>query len=150
MRRYLAVGLDCYLCLLAVGLLTPPGLGSAGAGRAVALLAGQVLVLSFANQVLLTMAFRASAGKLIMGVRVVRLPDAGRPGFRRLVVRWLYGLLWLPLQPWRLLGRPGAARPPERSASCPAKPHEDLAGVRQVRRSDMRCHRAAAAAGRTG
>ncbi len=143
MRRFLAVGLDCYLCLLAVGLLVRSCLDSGGTGRAVALLAVQLIALSFANQVLLTMAVRASAGKLIMGVRVIRLPDAGRPGFRPLVLRWLYGLLWLPTLPWRRLGAPAAVRPPECSPGRPAEPHEDLAGVRQVRRSDLLSYRAA-------
>lgn len=147
MRRYLAVGLDSYLCLLAVGLLVRSCLNSGGTGHAVALLVVQSVALSFANQVLLTMAVRASAGKLIMGVRVIRLPDAGRPGFRLLVLRWLYGLLWLPRQPWRRLrgaaaaGAPGRApgRAPDRRSEAP----EDLAGVRQVRRSDLRSYRAA-------
>lgn len=125
-RRYLAVGLDCYLCLLVVGLLVHSCLGSpgAGAGRTAAVLVGQLTVLSFANQVLLTMAVRASAGKLIMGVRVIRLPDAGRPEFRRLVVRWLYGLLWLPLQPWHHLRRAATAEPPppERLGGGPRPP----------------------------
>ncbi|MFF9084198.1 RDD family protein [Streptomyces rubiginosohelvolus] len=144
MRRYLAVGLDAYLCLLAVGLLVRSCLASGGTGRAIALLVVQLIVLSFANQVLLTMAVRASAGKLIMGVRVIRLPDAGRPGFRRLVLRWLYGLLWLPLQPWRRLRGPAVAGGgPERPAGRPVEPYEDLAGVRQVRRSDLRSYRAA-------
>lgn len=152
-RRYLAVGLDCYLCLLVVGLLVHSCLGApgAGAGRTAAVLVGQLTVLSFANQVLLTMAVRASAGKLIMGVRVIRLPDAGRPEFRRLVLRWLYGLLWLPLQPWHHLRRTAAAPPPpERLGGCPraAAQHTDLAGVRQVHRSDLRYYREAVA-GRT-
>ncbi|WP_241192691.1 RDD family protein [Streptomyces sp. ADI96-02] len=154
----MAVGLDCYLCQLVVGLLVHScldaagaGLGAVGAGRTVAALACQLLVLSFANQVLLTMAVRASAGKLIMGLRVIRLPDAGRPGFRRLVLRWLYGLFWLPLQPWyRLRGaRPGGERPVERPGGCRVEGPEDLAGVRQVRHSDLRYYRAATA-GRTG
>ncbi|NDZ61904.1 hypothetical protein G3I47_32375, partial [Streptomyces anulatus] len=115
MRRYLAVGLDSYLCLLAVGLLVRSCLNSGGTGRAVALLVVQLVALSFANQVLLTMAVRASAGKLIMGVRVIRLPDAGRPGFRLLVLRWLYGLLWLPRQPWRRIRGRAAAGGPERA-----------------------------------
>ncbi|MFJ6613222.1 RDD family protein [Streptomyces sp. NPDC091289] len=150
MRRYLAVGLDAYLCLLAVGLLVRSCLNAGGAGRAVALLVVQLIALSFANQVLLTMAVRASAGKLIMGVRVIRLPDAGRPGFRRLVLRWLYGLLWLPRQPWRRLRGPSAPPPAERPPGRPAEVHEDLAGVRQVRRSDLRYYRAAVEEERTG
>ncbi|MEV1047025.1 RDD family protein [Streptomyces sp. NPDC049916] len=150
MRRYLAVGLDCYLCLLVVGLLVRSPLHSGRAGQEVALLLVQLVALSFANQVLLTMAVRASAGKLIMGVRVIRLPDAGRPGFRPLVVRWLYGLLWLPLQPWYRLRAPStAAHAQERPAGCPAEPLEDLAGVRQVLHRDLRHYRAAVA-GRAG
>lgn len=149
MRRYLAVGLDAYLCLLAVGLLVRSCLNAGGAGHSVGgaghaatLLVAHLIALSFANQVLLTMAVRASAGKLIMGVRVIRLPDAGRPGFRRLVLRWLYGLLWLPRQPWRRLRGSAAPSPAERPPGRPAEAHEDLAGVRQVRRSDLRCYRA--------
>ncbi|MFE6772478.1 RDD family protein [Streptomyces fimicarius] len=149
MRRYLAVGLDAYLCLLAVGLLVRSCLDSGGTGRAAALLVVQLVVLSFANQVLLTLAVRASAGKLIMGVRVIRLPDAGRPEFRRLVLRWLYGLLWLPLQPWHRLRGPASPSGPERPGGCPAEGHEDLAGVRQVLRSDLRSYRAAVAEERT-
>ncbi|MFI1222629.1 MULTISPECIES: RDD family protein [unclassified Streptomyces] len=149
MRRYLAVGLDCYLCLLPVGLLVRSCLDSGGAGRAAALLVVPLVALSFVNQVLLTMAVRASAGKLIMGVRVIRLSDAGRPGFRLLVLRWLYGLVWLPLQPWRRLRDSAAPSVPERPAGCPAEPREDVAGVRQVRRSDLRNYRAAVEA-RTG
>lgn len=143
MRRYLAVGLDAYLCLLAVGLLVRSCLHAGGTGRAIALLFVQLIALSFANQVLLTLAFRASAGKLIMGVRVIRLPDAGRPGFRLLVLRWLYGLLWLPSQPWRRLRGPAAPSGPDRPPGRPAEPYQDLAGVRQVRHSDLRSYRAA-------
>ncbi|MCX4964455.1 RDD family protein [Streptomyces sp. NBC_00654] len=159
MRRYLAVGLDSYLCLLAVGLLVRPYLDATGAGRAAALLVVQALALSFANQVLLTAAVRASAGKLIMGVRVIGLPDAGRPAFRQLVRRWLYGLFWLPFQPWRGL-RAQAGRTPDRPGAagtgatpgvlCPiadAGPqHEDLVGLRQIRHRDLLCYRAAVAA----
>ncbi|MFD9429041.1 MULTISPECIES: RDD family protein [unclassified Streptomyces] len=174
MRRYLAIGLDSYLCLLAVGLLVRAYLNAPGAGRTAVLLVGLALALSFVNQVLLTMAVRASAGKLIMGVRVIRLPDAGRPGFRLLVLRWLYGLLWLPFQPWhglraRVTGRapdrpegartgtgaganPGARAGAGAGALCTltdGSPHEDLAGIRQIRRRDLLCYRAAVAA-RTG
>ncbi|MEU2820841.1 RDD family protein [Streptomyces bacillaris] len=154
-RRYLAVGLDCYLCLLVVGLLLHSCLraADAGVGRTAVALVAQLTALSFANQVLLTMAVRASAGKLIMGVRVIRLPDAGRPEFRRLVLRWLYGLFWLPLQPWRHLRRATAGPPPrERLGGCPraAATHADLAGVRQVHRGDLRSYREAVAGGRRG
>ncbi|MCX4674671.1 RDD family protein [Streptomyces sp. NBC_01433] len=155
MRRYLAIGLDSYLCLLAVGLLVRPYLDTPGAGRTAGLLIGLALALSFANQVLLTAAVRASAGKLIMGVRVIGLPDAGRPAFRRLVRRWLYGLLWLPFRPWRGLRAHVTGRAPDRPEGAGAggpctltdgSPHEDLAGLRQIRRRDLLCYRAAVAA----
>ncbi|WP_373561287.1 hypothetical protein [Streptomyces sp. ms184] len=59
-------------------------------------------------------------------------------------IRDRYGLLWLPLQPWRRLRGPAAADGgPERPAGRPVEPYEDLAGVRQVRRSDLRSYRAA-------
>ncbi|MEK8144661.1 RDD family protein [Streptomyces sp. M10(2022)] len=125
MRRYLAVAIDCYLCLLAAGLLVRPYADSAGAGRAIALAVLFVLALSFANQVLLTALVRASAGKLIMGLRVIGLPGAGRPGLWRLVRRWLYGPRLLPSQVWHWLrslfarssGEPGAHRGAAATAS---------------------------------
>ncbi|MFS8204852.1 RDD family protein [Streptomyces sp. CWNU-52B] len=55
---------------------------------------GAALGLSFANHVLLTLAARASVGKLVTGLRVVRVPDGGRPRFFRLIGRWLFGFYW--------------------------------------------------------
>ncbi|WP_406396218.1 RDD family protein [Streptomyces sp. NBC_00887] len=163
MRRYLAIALDCYLCLLAAGLLTRPYVHAAETGRAVILTALPALALSFVNQVLLTAAVRASAGKLIMGVRVVGLPDARRPGLGQLIRRWLYGLVRLPLQPWYRLrkrpARPGARRPacgqpgipqpgvPQPEGSRPGSmADDDVAGLRQVRRGDLRTYRRSVAA----
>ncbi|MER5897253.1 RDD family protein [Streptomyces sp. NPDC001876] len=162
MRRYLAIALDGYLCLLAAGLLTRPYVHAAETGRAVVLTALPALVLSFVNQVLLTAAVRASAGKLIMGVRVIGLPDARRPGLGQLIRRWLYGLARLPLQPWYRLrprpARPGARRPgvprpaygqpgiaqpgvPQPEGSRPGSmADDDVAGLRQVRRGDLRTY----------
>ncbi|MET7649052.1 RDD family protein [Streptomyces sp. NPDC005426] len=153
MRRYLAVGLDCYLCVVAGGLLVRPYADSATVPRVVVLLIGPVLVLSFLNQVVLTAAVGAGAGKLIMGIRVVSLPDVGRPGPGRLVRRWLYGLCWLPLQPWyglraRLAADGGAGGPGPRAAREEGAGCGDPAGLRQVRRTDLAAHRRAAA-GRT-
>lgn len=149
-RRYLAVGLDCYLCLVTAGLLVRPYAESAAVPEVAGLLIGPVLVLSFLNQVVLTAVVGAGAGKLIMGIRVVSLPDVGRPGLLRLVRRWLYGLCWLPLQPWYGLRarRPasGGADGPGRRAGGAA--YGDPAGLRQVRRTDLAAHRRAAA-GRT-
>ncbi|MFI1484587.1 RDD family protein [Streptomyces sp. NPDC020747] len=50
--------------------------------------------LSFVNHVLLTLATRASLGKLLTGLQVVRASDGGRPGFFRLIGRWLFGFYW--------------------------------------------------------
>ncbi|MFD3657429.1 RDD family protein [Streptomyces sp. 24-1644] len=149
MRRYLAVAVDCYLCLLAAGLLTRPHVGTSDAGRALPLLLALALILSFANQVLLTVAVRASAGKLVMGVRVVGMPGVDRPGFGRLVRRWVLGLCWVPLQPWHWLrslsgtAREGGGQP---ARGCEdGSPYEDVAGLRQVRHVDLLAYRAAVA-----
>ncbi|MER5274797.1 RDD family protein [Streptomyces sp. NPDC002809] len=154
MRRYLAVGLDCYLCLVTGGLLVRPYADSASVPQVVGLLIGPVLVLSFLNQVVLTAVVGAGAGKLIMGIRVVSLPDVRRPGPGRLTRRWLYGLCWLPLQPWyglraRLAGAGGGGGPGPRPACEEAAARTDPAGLRQVRRSDLAAHRRAVA-GRAG
>ncbi|MET8556705.1 RDD family protein [Streptomyces sp. NPDC004959] len=53
------------------------------------------LALSFLNHVLLTFAVRASLGKLVTGLRVVRASDGRRPGFLRLIGRWLFGFYWM-------------------------------------------------------
>ncbi|WP_314412644.1 RDD family protein [Streptomyces kroppenstedtii] len=55
---------------------------------------GTALGLSFVNHVLLTLATRASLGKLVTGLRVVRAPDGGHPRFLRLIGRWLFGFYW--------------------------------------------------------
>ncbi|MGA4840288.1 RDD family protein [Streptomyces sp. G45] len=59
----------------------------------VAALAGAV-AFSLVNQVLLTWASRASVGKLLTGLRVVRAADGARPGLARLCGRWLFGFYW--------------------------------------------------------
>lgn len=185
MRRYLAIALDGYLCFLATGLLARPYVQAADAGRVVVLTALPALALSFVNQVLLTAVVRASAGKLIMGVRVIGLPDARRPGLGQLTRRWLYGLVRPPLQPlyWlrplpgggggqaacRTAGpagggpagypRPGRERPdgartggsqPGGSRPGDSRPGSEsddaVAGLRQVRRRDLRAYRSSVAA----
>ncbi|WUS98879.1 RDD family protein [Streptomyces sp. NBC_00708] len=154
-RRCLAVGLDCYLCVLTAGLLVRPYVDTVPLPEAVALLAGPVLVLSFVNQVVLTAFLGAGAGKLIMGIRVVSLPDVRRPGPGRLVRRWLYGLAWLPLRPWYGL-RAGTGQRDE--TGCPlvrtceeGVSYADPLGLRQVRRGDLVAYRraVAGAGGRT-
>ncbi|MFD9861983.1 RDD family protein [Streptomyces alboflavus] len=56
---------------------------------------GALFAVSFVNHVLLTLATRASLGKLLTGGRVVRAADGGRPTFLRLVGRWFFGFYWM-------------------------------------------------------
>ncbi|MFF2327816.1 MULTISPECIES: RDD family protein [unclassified Streptomyces] len=140
-RRYLAVGLDCYTCLVTGGLLARPHVHTAGVPETVGLLLGPTLAFSFVNQVLLTAVAGAGVGKLIMGIRVIRLPDAGRPGPWQLVRRWLYGLCRLPLQPWyallSFLTGPGALA----LSAFWSSGNDDPVGLRQVHRADLVAHR---------
>ncbi|WP_189958025.1 RDD family protein [Streptomyces alanosinicus] len=56
---------------------------------------------SLINHVLLVLLFRCSLGKLLVGTRVVRLSDGGRPRPWQLFGRWIggiaYGLTILPI-----------------------------------------------------
>ncbi|MET9658925.1 RDD family protein [Streptomyces sp. NPDC006510] len=150
MRRCLAVGLDCYLCLVTAGLLVRPYVDTAEITEAVGLLLGPTLAFSFLNHVVLTALTGAGVGKLIMGIRVVRLPDAGRPGPWLLLRRWLYGLCRLPLQPWyglrSLLSGPGVLPRTTFRNGGNGEPHADPLGLRQVRHSDLTVHRTATVA----
>ncbi|WP_436849379.1 hypothetical protein [Streptomyces massasporeus] len=79
---------------------------------------------SLLNQVLLGLLFRCSVGKLLVGMRVVRIADGGRPRLWQLLGRWIggitYGLTILPIG--LFLG--GSEAPPL-----------DFAGVRIVKAS---------------
>ncbi len=116
-----------------------PGLPTgAELGVHVGVLAG----VSFANQVLLTLMTRASVGKLISGVRVVRAADGRRPGPFRLIWRWLSGLCWLPLQPYYwlrswisfLTGRVSRGTVGDNEDG---DLYEGICGLRYVRRKDL-------------
>ncbi|MEV6163227.1 RDD family protein [Streptomyces sp. NPDC052052] len=145
MRRYLAVALDSYLCLVASGLLVRTRVDTAGVPEIVGLLLGPALAFSFLNQVVLTAIAGAGAGKLIMGIRVIGLPDAGRPGPWHLVRRWLYGLCRLPLQPWYALHSFLAAPRTVPLSAVWSSGHDDPMGLRQVHRADLAAHRNAVA-----
>ncbi|MDT0269416.1 RDD family protein [Streptomyces sp. DSM 44915] len=58
---------------------------------------GAGLAASFVNHVLGMWLLRASLGKLLFGLRVVRVLDGRRPGFWRSARRWLTGLFFLAL-----------------------------------------------------
>ncbi|MFD0266555.1 RDD family protein [Streptomyces sp. NPDC127106] len=137
-RRVLAVTLDL---VVAVGV--PYLMARGHEGRPLTALA-MLLGISFVNQVLLTFLFRASLGKLLTGIRVIRASDGGRAGFWRSVYRWLCGLCWLPLQPYywvraffRGLGGGGAARGTVTDNDDGELYHADLAGLRYARRRDL-------------
>ncbi|MFI0821676.1 RDD family protein [Streptomyces sp. NPDC021098] len=132
-RRMFAATVDCALAWgggLTLGLKVFPML-KVGADPVI-LFVSAVFGLSIVNQVLGAWIFRASLGKWMLWMRVVREADAGRPGFWRLVHRWLIGMTWLPMQPVRgLFGADG-------------DPYEDHCKVRYVRVKDLRRLRALA------
>ncbi|WP_433340336.1 RDD family protein [Streptomyces sp. CA-253872] len=83
---------------------------------------GTALGLSFLNQVLLTWATRASLGKLLAGLRVIRAADGRRPGPLRLAGRWLFGFYWM------------IVFVPVHMATDSDVEHQDAVGLRTVRR----------------
>jgi len=83
---------------------------------------GAAIGLSFVNHVLLTLAARASLGKLVAGLRVVRVSDGGRPSFFRLIGRWLFGFYWM------------AVFVPIHLATDSDVEQQDAVGLRMVRR----------------
>jgi hypothetical protein len=87
-----------------------------------AALAG-VIAGSFANQVLLTFAFRGSVGKLLAGLRVVAAADGRRAGPARIVGRWAAGFYW------------GLVIVPLHVAANSDVEQADLVGLRVVRRA---------------
>ncbi|GGZ56519.1 RDD family protein [Streptomyces bluensis] len=146
-RRMCAVALDTIFAWSVWSAVTAvlgegewlPGL-SAGAelGFLVAVVAGA----SFVNQVLLTLMTRASVGKLLTGIRVVRAADGRRPGPFRLTWRWLSGLCWLPLQPyywlrsWISILTGHVSRGTVRDNED-GELYEGICGLRYVRRRDL-------------
>ncbi|OEV04803.1 hypothetical protein AN216_05595 [Streptomyces oceani] len=59
---------------------------------------GCLLAVSFVNHVLLTVPVRASLGKLLFNVRMIRMADGGRPHFWQAVRRWVAGFFYQPVQ----------------------------------------------------
>jgi hypothetical protein len=126
-RRMCAAAVDCVLALgggTGLGLRVLPLLKAEADSLLLAVCC--VLGLSFVNQVLGAWLFRASVGKWMLRMRVVRETDAGRPGFWRLVHRWLIGMTWLPMQPLRSL------------VWSDGDPYEDHCKILYVRVKDLR------------
>ncbi|MFI0780156.1 RDD family protein [Streptomyces sp. NPDC021212] len=126
-RRLLAATVDCVLAWgggSTLGLRVLPMLKVEVDSLLLAV--GCVFGLSIANQVLGAWIFRASVGKWMLRMRVVRETDAGRPGFWRLMYRWLLGMTWLPMQPVRSL------------ICADGDPYEDHCKIRYVRVKDLR------------
>jgi hypothetical protein len=138
-QRHFAVAIDFCLAWCVPWLLLDGYSETAGSpGRALVAL-GSVLATSFLNQVALTLLFRASVGKLIADVDVIRAEDGGHPLFWPAVRRWFSGLCWAPLQPWywlrsfyrEIFGSGEASRGAVRDND-----DSGLAGLRCARRKD--------------
>ncbi|MFD7506563.1 RDD family protein [Streptomyces sp. NPDC059850] len=126
-RRMFAAAVDCVLALgggVPLGMDVLPKLKVEIEPLFLAIAC--VFGLSIINQVLGAWIFRASLGKWMLRMRVVRETDAGRPGFWRLVHRWLLGMTWLPMQPLRYL------------TCADGDPYEDHCKLRYVRLKDLR------------
>ncbi|WP_129842060.1 RDD family protein [Streptomyces sp. RFCAC02] len=93
------------LLVTATDVLLALGAGIAGAqvyapddiGGVALSFVGCALAFSFVNHVFGMWVLRASIGKLVWGLRVVRVPEGGRPGFWRAVARWLVGYVLFAL-----------------------------------------------------
>ncbi|MET8682762.1 RDD family protein [Streptomyces sp. NPDC004732] len=103
-RRLTASAVDALTALLC-GLVAAAAVGVTAADGVVevrvqspamwAAALGAALGFSLLNHVLLTRLTRASLGKLLTGLRVVRAADAGRPRLLPLTGRWLFGFYWM-------------------------------------------------------
>ncbi|MGW2219496.1 RDD family protein [Nonomuraea sp. NPDC001684] len=84
-----------------------------------------LLLVSFCNHVVLTVLAGGSIGKLISGLRLIRTNDFGKPQFGQAVHRWLWGFFYIAITPVLFLFDGDID-------------HLDIAGLRIVRRADLR------------
>lgn len=84
-----------------------------------------LLVMSFCNHVLLTIAFGGSIGKLLTGLRTIRISDLEKPTIGPATRRWLWGFFYILCVPIMML-------------TGTDMDHLDIAGLRIVRRVDVR------------
>ncbi|MEU6715465.1 RDD family protein [Nonomuraea sp. NPDC046802] len=87
--------------------------------------AGTLLLVSFCNHVLLTISAGGSVGKLISGLRLVRTSDLRKPTIGQATHRWAWGFFYIAISPVLFLTNSDID-------------HLDIAGLRIVRRADLR------------
>ncbi|MEV0380532.1 RDD family protein [Nonomuraea sp. NPDC050643] len=120
-RRILPIWTDG-LFAVAVGII-----GGELLGRTVnywVAVAGTLLLASFCNHVLLTITVGGSIGKLISGLRLIRVSDLSKPGIGQAVHRWLWGFFYIVISPVLFLTGSDVD-------------HLDIAGLRIVRKADL-------------
>lgn len=84
-----------------------------------------LLLVSFCNHVLLTFSAGGSTGKLISGLRLVRTADLEKPTIGQATHRWLWGFFYIAISPFLMITDSDID-------------HLDIAGLRIVRRADLR------------
>lgn len=119
-----AVGVDALLAVGVAVALTAILRHPLGDPLFVPMLVGATVGTSLVNHVAGTGIFGGSVGKLLLGLRVVRADDGGRPGLARLVGRWLLGYVIVAL--FALAEDGGGIG--------------EAFGLRVVRRADLRRH----------
>ncbi|MEU4832274.1 RDD family protein [Streptosporangium sp. NPDC023615] len=88
------LALNCGLAAGAIGGAEPGGGIVVTEPRFWVTAIGALFGVSFLNHVVLTTISLASVGKLLTGLRLVRVADGTRPGPLRVVRRWLTGFVW--------------------------------------------------------
>ncbi|NBE95514.1 RDD family protein [Nonomuraea sp. KC401] len=121
-RRIIPPSVDALLALLAGIIVSDPLNGTLAYWPA---FVGALLVLSFCNHVLLTIALGGSVGKLLTGLRTVRTSDLEKPTIGQATRRWLWGFFYIAYIPIMVV-------------TGTDMDHHDIAGLRIVRRADVR------------
>ncbi|PZG14320.1 RDD family protein [Nonomuraea aridisoli] len=121
-RRIIPIYTDGFIAICA-GIIASAPYGQAAYYWVV--FVGALLLMSFCNHVLLAVVTGGSVGKLIGGLRVIRTCDLGRPRIGQAIRRWLWGFYYIALSPVMFL-------------TGTDMDHLDIAGLRIVRRADLR------------
>ncbi|WP_431929881.1 RDD family protein [Nonomuraea jabiensis] len=86
---------------------------------------GALLLASWCNHVILAVLAGGSIGKQISGLRLIRTSDLGKPALGQAIRRWLWGFFYIVISPVLIL-------------SGSDVDHLDIAGLRTIRRADLR------------